>query len=118
MEKAQIIEQMITDSIAELEETLELETKALDKSPSSDALRDLFEMATVLECLQDDQAKNSIRDYLNNLPDSNLQEIIELSEKFNNHSFGFLLKDALMYSQDIEEPYRDIVENSLGMISW
>lgn len=75
-------------------------------------------MATVLECLQDDQAKNSIRNYLNNLSESDFNEIRELSKSFNNHSFGFLLKDALMYSQDIEETYRDIVENSLDLITW
>lgn len=118
MEKAQIIEQMITDSIAELEETLELKTKALDKWPSSESLHDLLEIALALECLKDDEAKILIRDYLNNLSDSYLQGIIELSEEFNNHSFGFLLKDALMHSQDIDETYHDIVEKSLQFVTW
>lgn len=117
MEKEQTIEQMITESIAELEKALELETKALDKQPSSDSLRNLFEMATALECLQDDHAKDSIRDYLNNLSELDFKDILEISKSFTNHSFGFLLKDALMYSQDIEEPYRDIVEHSLAMIT-
>lgn len=118
MEKAQIIEQMITDSITKLEKNLELKTKVLDKSPSSDSLRDLFEIATALECLQDDHAKSSIREYLNNLSESDFHEISELSKSSTNHSFGFLLKDALLYSQDSEETYRDIVENSLDMITW
>lgn len=118
MEKEQIIEQMISESVAELEKTLELETTALDKQPSSDALRYLFEMAIVLECLHDDYAKDLIRDYLNNLSESDFNDIIELSKSFANHSFGFLLKDALIYSQDIDEPYHDIVEKSLDMITW
>lgn len=120
MEKSQIINQMISDSILDLEKTLQSEIKGIyssllmtDQTPSPDTLREMFEISTTIECLVDNNAKESIFDYLNNMSDTNIKEIQESDE-----SFGFLLKDALIYSQDSEESYRSIVENSFDYLTW